>query len=133
MADDFAHHGVDFEHIAQPAVLEELPEQNHGRAVAIHVAHLDEQLLLSAAASSLLILRQRFAGGFIEMDVLAGVDAALGRVEQIADVRLDEDCGQARRVEQLLLCDEWQIAKCWLFLGPLREVRLSGSTMPTTS
>ena len=82
---------------SQPA-LEELAEQHDGGVVAVHVAHLHEQLLLRGRVQDAPVLRERLAGRLVEVDVLARGDAGLGRVEQVAHARLDEHGLEARHV-----------------------------------
>jgi len=45
VGDNLAHDGMDLEHVAQPVLLQEVPQQHNRRVVAIHVAHLHEQPL----------------------------------------------------------------------------------------
>ena len=94
--DDLAHHGVDLEDVAQPAA-QELAEQHDGGVVSIHVAHLHEQLLPRGRLKDSAELGQRLARRLVEVDVLPGVDAGLGRVEQVAHPRLDEHGLEPRR------------------------------------
>ena len=44
--DDLAHHGVNLERVAQPALLQEVAQHDDGGVVAIHVAHLHHELLM---------------------------------------------------------------------------------------
>ena len=44
LIEHLAHHRVDLEDFAQPTLCDRLPEHDDGRVVAVHVAHLDDEL-----------------------------------------------------------------------------------------
>ena len=66
------------------------------------------------------------------MDVLAGRDAGLGVVEQVADARLDQDRLQAGRLQELIAGQPLEPAVGGRVSARFRSPA-SGSTTPTTS
>ena len=128
-ANRLAHHGVQFKDLAQPALLEKLPQHDHAGVVPIHKPHLNQQLLLLRQFEDLLELVQVVPGGLVDMDMLSRFEAYASIGQQITNGRLDQHRLQTRSPEQLLHRDPLHALErgILLGLGPQLQVRLNNT------
>ena len=106
---NFAHHGVNFKDVSQPALLQEFSQQNDSGVIAIHVSHLQKELLLRGRVQNLCKLRKGFSGRLINMYMLTSSDADFCNIQQLADFRFDKHSLQPRDVQKLFLSHPRQI------------------------
>jgi len=112
--DDLTHDGVDFEDFPEPAFVEEFLESEEGGVVAVHVAHLDEEVFLFGQLDDALEVGEGGSGGLIEVNVLAGLEGGFGVFEEVGDIGFDEDGIEARGVEELFASEPGEISKVGL-------------------
>ena len=98
-----AHRRLDREHLAERALTYEPAAQFKCGIVAEHVAHLHGELARGRVVVQAAQRGQRFARGFVEVNVLSRGDAARGGGHEVLHVGLDGDRLQPRRVQQFLL------------------------------
>ena len=112
---------VALERLAQPPFLQEVAQQHDGGVVAVHVAHLHQELAFGRLVEKAAELGQGIPGRLVEMDVLTGVDTGLRIVEQVPHLRLDENNLESWDIEQLLPRQPLQVFKGSLPLGALAK------------
>ena len=101
---------MNFKDLSKPSLFNRFVEKLKCRVVAIHVPHLDEELIFEGRLLQPFESFNRLARRFIQMDMETCVDAALRGRQQISNRSFNRDEGQFWRCEKLFFSDPFRLA-----------------------